>query len=140
MMVLHRLPGWRSALFQAIEVHRRQPFAYGSHDCCILAADAVLAMTGVDFAVPFRGTYSDAASALDRLQEEGYEDQVALAVANFPEVPIAQARVGDLAAVPADGWTMALGIVTGPMITVLAPAGIGTVPLVADANRAFRVG
>jgi hypothetical protein len=144
MLDLQRLPGWRSRLYASIEAHRRYPFQFGSHDCCILCADGVLAMTGVDVAAPFRGRYDDAASALRRLREAGYDDQVALAADNFAEVHIAQARVGDLAAVPNDeSWAMALGIVTGAVITIFAPDGIGSVPLVAGPNevrRAFKVG
>lgn len=144
MLVLRRLPGWRSRLSAAIEAHRRFPFQFGEHDCCILVADAVLAMTGVDLAASFRGTYDNAAGALRRLREAGYDDQVALAAAHFEEIPIAFARVGDLAAVPNDeSWAMALGVVTGPVIAIFAPNGIGSVPLVAGPNevrRAFKVG
>jgi hypothetical protein len=41
-----------------------KPFAWGTTDCCLFAADAVLAMTGVDIADDFRGKYGTQAEAL----------------------------------------------------------------------------
>src|SRR5579875_1052465 len=40
-----------------------KPFAWGSNDCCLFAANAIEAMTGVDIADDFRGKYTDEASA-----------------------------------------------------------------------------
>jgi hypothetical protein len=39
------------------------PFKWGSNDCCLFAANAVLAITGTDLADDFRGKYTDEASA-----------------------------------------------------------------------------
>jgi hypothetical protein len=39
------------------------PFAWGSNDCCLFAANAIEAMTGVDIADDFRGKYADESSA-----------------------------------------------------------------------------
>jgi len=39
------------------------PFAWGSHDCCLFAADAILEVTGIDIADDFRGRYADEAGA-----------------------------------------------------------------------------
>jgi hypothetical protein len=39
------------------------PFKWGSNDCCLFAANAVLAITGADLADDFRGKYTDEASA-----------------------------------------------------------------------------
>jgi hypothetical protein len=40
------------------------PFKYGAHDCSLFAADAILAISGVDVATEYRGLYSTAAEAL----------------------------------------------------------------------------
>jgi hypothetical protein len=39
------------------------PFAWGTNDCALFAADAVQAITGLDIADDFRGRYSDEAGA-----------------------------------------------------------------------------
>lgn len=50
-------------LHEYLTNHANTPFAWGTFDCCLFAADAVQAMTGVDIASDFRGEYSDSASA-----------------------------------------------------------------------------
>jgi hypothetical protein len=55
---------------EAIEAARTQPFAYGSFDCCLFAADVVLAMTGVDYAASFRG-YDTKTGAYRIIAEHG---------------------------------------------------------------------
>jgi hypothetical protein len=40
-----------------------KPFAWGSNDCCLFAANGIQAMTGVDIADDFRGKYTDQAAA-----------------------------------------------------------------------------
>jgi hypothetical protein len=143
-VALKRLPGWPSRLHAAIDGHRRHPFQFGSHDCCILAADGVQAITGVDLAGSSRGTYDSAEGAMRRLREAGYRDQIELAAAQFEEIHISRARTGDLAAVSTgESWGLALGIVNGATITVFAPKGVGSVPLLGgpgEERRAFKVG
>lgn len=58
-----RLRDWQSRL-QACQAERwSRPFAWGSHDCALFAADCVQAVTGSDPAADLRGAYSDAAGA-----------------------------------------------------------------------------
>jgi len=144
-----RIKTWRSALFAALDAHRGKPFEWGVHDCAILAADAVAAMTGEDLASPYRGLYASAAEATALLEENGFADAVALAASRFEEIAPAKASVGDLAAVPVGGNSvpialqgvggLALGVVTGAVVQVMGPRGLAAVPLDA-AVRAFRVG
>ena len=63
----------RQAADALIAERRLMPFARGTNDCCMFAADAVLAMTGRDLAADWRGTYSDDRGALhvDGLGESG---------------------------------------------------------------------
>jgi hypothetical protein len=44
------------------------PFAWGTHDCALFAADGIEVMTGVDIAADFRGKYSDEAGALEAIR------------------------------------------------------------------------
>lgn len=58
-----RYPDWPERLEAAVGAARHRPFAWGEHDCSLWVADAVLAMTGVDLADLWRGTYHDEAGA-----------------------------------------------------------------------------
>jgi hypothetical protein len=145
-----RIKGWRTALFAALDTHRGCRFTWGAHDCALVAADAVAAMTGEDLASSYRGLYANAAEALALLAEHGVSDAVEVFAARFVEIPVARAGVGDVAAVPAGSnsvsiavdmegvGNLALGVVTGPTIAVMGRRGLGAVPL-ATAVRAFRV-
>jgi hypothetical protein len=61
--MLTRHGNWQSLLQKHLESRRNEPFAWGTNDCSIFVADAILAHTGVDIAAEFRGKYTDAASA-----------------------------------------------------------------------------
>lgn len=60
---MKRLKNWPSR-FAALEASARlYEYAWGVHDCCLWAADAVEACTGMDPAAAWRGTYTDVAGA-----------------------------------------------------------------------------
>ncbi len=68
-MTIKRLEHWDTThLHQFLLERRKTPFKWGGHDCCLFAADAIQAITGVDIASDFRGRYSDQASALDAIK------------------------------------------------------------------------
>lgn len=118
----------------------RAPFVWGENDCAIgLAARCVQAITGEDMAAPFRGTYDTAEGAIAALNDAGFADLVAFALAHFEEIHPSQARIGDLALIPSEptGWTV--GVFAGERIGVLTLKGYGTVER-ERASRAFRVG
>lgn len=137
-MKLKRRPNWRSALVAEIEAHRREPFAWGTRDCALFAADCVRAMVGIDLAAGFRGRYTSERSALEVIAEVGADDLPGLAASLLPEIEPRHARLGDIAAMRASDGRWSLGIVNGAVIMVLRPDGVGTVPFGA-AVRAFRV-
>ena len=62
-----RLEDWPTTLANMVLAAADEPFAWGTHDCCMWTADVVMAMSvdGIDLAAPYRGTYSDAAGAAD---------------------------------------------------------------------------
>lgn len=132
-----RFSDWRSRLNDYLAQSATKGFRPGSHDCAMFAAGGVEAMTGVDPAAKYRGCYRTLEKAYADLNEDGFFDHVDFAASLFKEIPVAQAGVGDLAAVKGDGvWC--LGIVTGPSIAVLKLDGMGFVKLT-DAQRAFAV-
>jgi hypothetical protein len=63
-MPLTRKEHWDTRAFHDfLQARAKLPFAWGTNDCALFAADAVLAITGTDIAADFRGKYTDEASA-----------------------------------------------------------------------------
>jgi hypothetical protein len=113
-----RPAGWADRLAALIRERRRAPFVWGQHDCCLWAADAVLAIRGFDLAADYRGTYSTAAGALRALRARGHRLPVDAADAALGERRIAaMAKIGDVVAwtPPGEGGRMgpALGVCYG---------------------------
>jgi hypothetical protein len=64
-MPLKKLEHWRTRAFDKFLRERaKMPFAWGTNDCALFAADAILANTGTDIADDFRGKYTTALGAL----------------------------------------------------------------------------
>ncbi len=134
---MKRLPDWKPRLMRYLEHAARRPFKEGEHDCALFLAGGVEAMTGEDYAAPYRGRYSTTLGGLRILKKAGFEDHVALAAHHLKEKPVAFANVGDGAAVPTpDG--PALGIVQGEGVYLLPPARITVYPLL-RAQKVFEV-
>lgn len=134
---LIRLPDWRPRLLAYVSEAARTPFEEGKHDCALFFAGAVEAMTGVDYAAPFRGRYTTTRGGLRVLRRDGFADHIALAAHHLPDKPPAFLAVGDGAVVETDDGP-ALGVVQGAQIYILMPQGLGLVPLTAAA-RGFGV-
>lgn len=66
---------------------RRSRFAWGSADCLMSVCTYVLALTGVDPAAPWRGTYHDEAGAMAILRGGG--GGLALLARNLPPAGMA---------------------------------------------------
>ena len=60
-----------AAIFAMVLDTGAQPFAWGTHDCAMLAFDAVQAVTGTDPAPDLRGAYSTPEEALSLLRSLG---------------------------------------------------------------------
>jgi len=77
-----RLQDWPERLAALVEARREAPFAWGSNDCALFAADAIIAVTGDDPAASFRG-YASEQEAEGVLRTLGLEGTVAAALAEF---------------------------------------------------------
>lgn len=137
-----RLPDWQQRLTEYLAASARQAFAPGRFDCALFAAGAVEAQTGVDLAARWRGAYGDLAEGLALLAREGVEDHLALVSGHLPEVPVAEARPGDIAALRIGGANLeTLAVVQGALAYVPIEGGAGFVLLpMGLATRAWRVG
>jgi len=65
---MQKKENWHILMAEYLQSVRHNPFAWGSFDCCMFAADCIKAMSGVDPAAPFRDAYTDAATAITALR------------------------------------------------------------------------
>lgn len=131
-----RLPDWQTRLGALVSQRLPQPFAWGSNDCILFAADAVLACTGVDLAADMRGRYATEADALALLAQHG--GPVALAVARLGRVvPVDLAQPGDIG-VASIAHQHRLAVCGGGHFLAPGPAGLVSIPH-AQVLRAWRI-
>ncbi|MBS0427612.1 MAG: hypothetical protein JSR41_10040 [Proteobacteria bacterium] len=126
-----RTRNWQAALSTFIAERRSTPFAWGSNDCCLFAADAVHAMTGVDPAAELRG-YSSALDAARLVEARGGLARIAAGALGEPVAPVF-ASVGDVVLIENEGREL-LALCNGT--TALAPGELGLVVLGMDAAKA----
>lgn len=108
-----RLRDWQSRLAALVAQRWAMPFAWGVHDCCLFAADAVLAVTGHDPAADLRGTYRTAAEAVVALARAGGLAGLAIERAGRV-VPAEAAQAGDIGLLePGRGALPALAVCAG---------------------------
>lgn len=133
-----RLPDWPERLAALVEARRDAPFAWGSHDCGLFAADAVLACTGEDPAADLRGAYATEAAAEAMLAPLGGLYGLMRRIQarrGTAMIPPALAQRGDTVLIPV-GNELAVGVVLGADVAVPGPDGLVFLPL-ADARRAW---
>ncbi|WP_183024386.1 DUF6950 family protein [Variovorax sp. UMC13] len=89
-----RRADWQLRLAEFAKKRVSMPFEWGRNDCCLFTVDAVLAMTGVDYAARFRG-YSTALAAARVVEQQGGIRQLAVDAWGAPVSPLL-AGVGDV--------------------------------------------
>ncbi len=139
---LTRLPDWRARFAAEMDRQRRDPFAWGAHDCALgLAAGAVEAITGADLRVGWRSAYKTPAGALRAMRAKGYDTLADAIAAMLPEIPPAFADVGDIGLIEDDAGPLgqALCVVDASGLIVMTEDGHGRRPR-EDMIRAFKVG
>lgn len=131
-----RLRDWPERLAALFAARAAAPFTWGRFDCCMFAADAVLAVTGHDPAVDLRGAYVTEAGAARVLARHGGVAGVAAAYAGL-EVPPALAQPGDVGLSHHNPELPALAVWGGSAWH--AAAGVGLVVVPAETvERAWR--
>lgn len=134
--MVSRYQDWPTRLSEFLMTRGETPFEYGANDCCLFVADAVLAMTGVDFAAAdFRGRYKTEAGAYKALKKFGGGGIAGMMeefcrCGDFEEVAPAYAGRGDVVLVNHAGLE-ALGVVdlSGTQAMVTGPEGMVRLPL-----------
>ena len=121
---------WTDSLDSFIELTRHRPFEWGTHDCCLFAADAVYAMTGIDPAAPLRGEYASMRGAIRVIDVNGGMevmcDRLAAAV-GMRRVPPDHAGRGDIAMVE-NPLMDALGVIVGRVVACAGQDGLVFMP------------
>jgi hypothetical protein len=118
-----RLDGWEKRLDEYLK--NVGPFEWGVNDCCMFAANAAFAITGEDYAKPYRG-YKTAKGALRHLKDIGVEG-LATKTWGQPKAA-AYAQRGD--AILYDcGDGDALGVCIGDKIAVMGQDGLVILPM-----------
>lgn len=107
-----RLPDWPERLNAMLCQSLAGVFEWGEQDCCMFAANAIVAQTGEDPARELRGTYATAAQAAKVLGALGGVAGIAGAVLGQPLANPAFAKRGDIVCVPLHGRDT-LGVVLG---------------------------
>jgi hypothetical protein len=121
-----RLPDWQPRLAALVSQRMRQPLVWGRHDCCLWAADAVLAVTGVDLAAGLRGSYDTPAGADQQLHQLG--GLVEICVQRLgPVVRTQLAQAGDVGLATV-GDVRALVVCGGAHFLAAGAAGLLPVP------------
>lgn len=139
-----RKTNWHHLLDTHIRASAQRDFAWGVHDCAMFACDAILAMTGDDPAMRFRGTYDSEEGAREAL--EGFVGggllgaaQVICTQMGYAEINPRFAQRGDVV-LSHGGQGDSLGVVglNGREALIAAKYGLLAIPL-KTLGHAWRV-
>jgi len=133
-----RRQDWPLRLNAWLDSVRERPFAWGVNDCALGAADAVLAMTGVDYAAEFRGAYFSKRNAARLLAERGGLERLVTQALGDPLATPKLSQRGDVVLVHAGAGGPALAVVLGAHAVAPGPGGAVFVPM-AQWLMAWRV-
>ena len=119
--MITRLPNWQLRFEAFVAARRSAPFAWGSNDCAIFAADCVQAITGTDPAPAGLRDHRTAKQALRALKHYGGLVGVASAALGAPMAAL-RATVGDVVLAKSGNQAL-LAVCNGT--TALAPSANG---------------
>jgi len=111
-------------------------FRPGRVDCANYAHGWYKLVTGQDIRARLGITYSTLEEGKAALRAKGYPDLAALAASHMPEIPPADAALGDIATVR-EGDEIILGIMGGPQVHLLTLNGPSVLSR-CKAERVFR--
>jgi len=124
-----RRQDWPLRLNAWLDSMRSRPFAWGKFDCALGAADAVQAMTGVDYAVEFREAYFSKRNAVRLLAERGGLEALVTQALGDPLGSAKLAQRGDVVLVDSGAEGPALAVVIGAEAVAPGPQGAVFVPM-----------
>nr|ELR5115187.1 hypothetical protein [Providencia stuartii] len=126
---------WTTRLPQTLQNAMQKPFAWGEHDCCLFAADCVMAICDFDPCEGVRGRYKTKSGAARVLKSEFGDIESAL-LCFFTEIPVSAASRGDIVLFEGDeGKT--LGVLWANKIWAVTEEGAR--PVRHQPTKAWRV-
>lgn len=126
---MKRKKDWFERLVAFLAKHQNTSFEWGAFDCCLFVADAIVEMTDIDIATPFRGKYKTEKGAIRALMKYGDGDVKSTFTQLLgPFKPRLNAGRGDVALVSTSTGN-AVGIVFNNVVWVASPDGLITIPL-----------
>lgn len=136
-MPIYRVDNWAGALNQYLKEQEEAPFAWGKNDCCLFAAGAIQAITGVDVAAGWRSAYKSSESALHlvSVRTEGSLRDLISTLAKkygFPEINPKMAQRGDIIQFNSNiegGVGLTLGVVVDHRLAIPAMDKIRAFPV-----------
>jgi hypothetical protein len=134
---LRRLPDWTARLYALVAEREVAPFRVGANDCAFFAADAVLAVTGVDPLAALRGRVDDAESARDAIGPRGMFAAMVRHLGRPLPTP-ALAQRGDVLLVTTPQARRFAAVCLGDRWAAPGRAGLLQGPI-AQAERAWRI-
>ena len=99
---MQRRSDWQEVLDEFVRVNQYRPFEYGKWDCCLFVCDAIIEMTGIDLAAPYRGNYSNRKGAMHAIREQRGTASIQAVAAHVAathhmrDVPVSHAHRGDM--------------------------------------------
>lgn len=127
---------WQVRLEAFVRERMDMPFAWGTNDCAIFAADCVRAITGADVALPSLRLHRNEVQAARSLKKHGGLAGIATAALGQP-IPAALAGIGDVVLSKACERDM-LAICNGTTCMAPGPNGIVYLPM-STASKCWRV-
>ena len=141
-MTLKRFQDWPERLHRIIDSAGELAFEWGRFDCALHVCNCIRAMTGVDPAAQYRGTYSDEAGAAE-IYGSSFETFIARIAASFgmAEIGVTFAHRGDLVFIENGTPQGAIGVVSsdGRFVSCVSEKGTLLVPM-RRWKRAWKVG
>lgn len=103
---MRRSHDWPSGLALFLLNNRKTPFEWGKNDCCLFAADAIVAMGGKDVAKEVRGKYKTALGAKRVMNKLGAKSLVELLTQRLGK-PDGKLTRGSIVVIESDGQQVA---------------------------------
>lgn len=128
-----RPENWPTLLWEFTQSRQSRAFEWGSHDCCLLAADWIRELHGIDLASDLRGTYHTALGAA-RIVGHGFSLKTfvgdRLEGSGFELTPVLMARRGDVVAAHVGSYSrLCFGVVIDHRAAFPAVDGLTFLPL-----------
>lgn len=130
-----RHPNWTTRLPETLQKATQKPFSWGEHDCCLFAADCVIAVCDFDPCEKIRGRYKTKAGAA-RVLKTKFGDLESALSRFFSEIEPERAIRGDIVMYNGDDGKT-LGVIWAGKVWAVTESG--AMPVNHQPVKAWRV-